>query len=183
MSRRPASGGGPGGGQRCGVRDQGRELQAWVWGTSGERRSGFIRTGPRTGKGRKEGGRGTGERDKETSGEHVHVGSPPFPRRLPITPLLAGSGRRASPPPLALRSRLWGLDGWAAVRGIWGRHRRRGVAASRGGRPGRPHAAIYISGPRWPPSEEEDSAVAATTVTAYFGVLHSGGVRSCLPRL
>ena len=109
MSRRPASGGGLGGAQRCGVRGRGRELQAWVWGTSGERRSGLIRTGPRTGKGRKEGGRETGERDKETSGEHVHVGSPPFPKRLPITPLLAGSGRRASPPPLALHSGLWGL--------------------------------------------------------------------------
>ena len=94
--------------------------------------SGLIKTGPRARKGRKEGGRGRGERDKETSGEHVHVGSPPFPKRLPVTPLLAGSGRRASPPPRALRCRL-GRE--AAVRGIWGRHGC-GVAASRGGRPG-----------------------------------------------
>lgn len=159
-------------------RGQGTVSSRLGLGEAGRREGpGLIKTGPRARKRRKEGGRGRGERDKETSGEHVHVGSPPFPKRLPAHRSSQGVAGGPAPRP-GLCAAGWGggsCEGDLGETRVWG-------GSLQGWAPWLTAAAIYISGPLWP-SEEEELAVSATTVAAYFGVLHSGRVRSCLRRL
>lgn len=79
-------------------------------------------------------------RDKEAPDNHFHVGKPSILKRLPVLPLLSGSGWWASPGDLELR--VWGCCKRRRLRTLWG-----------GGGGGSllgvgTWAAIYISKPR-----------------------------------
>lgn len=100
------------------------------------------------------------------SGNHFHVGSSPFPKRLPVTSRLSGSGRQARP-----RAPGSGPCG-VAVTGSGG-HTRVGWQPLRVGTLAGSVLPFISLGPMW-------NRAMTAVVTAYFGVSHSGRARSCL---